>query len=252
MANPCGCEDSNTKQASLAGISSDQVDQVAQCPVTVHETVCIDADVTITPSVQVGDVRSFCVDNPFIGSCTGTPSPTRTCTFTVGQRICVQIPLTFSATASAVERSIICGTPITGPCVGTAGCTFTRGFFLNHPDFTNELIGNAGGSIILGIDQQGFSFTVTPQNASTVLSGNTPLQPGLPPIYENLYAQLLTADLNVQNGATCDFATTIIAAANTFLATSPPDQVVASNLVNELTLFNEGFAPDCPGHCSEG
>lgn len=244
MENNCGCNES----AQTTNVTIAQEDQIAQCPARVHETVCVQAHVTITPSVVVGDVSSFCVGNPIIGACPGTL--VRNCTFEVSQNICVEVPLTFSATATAVERGLVCGNPLTGTCPAP-GCTFTRGFFLNHPLETNALITAAGGSIILGIDAQGFSFTVTTANAGIVLAGNTPLQPGLPPIYEQLYAQLLTADLNVLNGATCPFATAAIAAANTFLATSPPDQVTASELVAQLTSFNEGTAQGCPVHCPE-
>lgn len=117
MVNPCGCKDSNTNQASSPGISPAQADQIAQCPATVHEIVCVQADVTITPSVVVGDVESFCVGGPIIGKCPDTPSPTGTCVFTVSQNICVEVPLTFSAGATAVPSGIICRNPITGPCV---------------------------------------------------------------------------------------------------------------------------------------
>jgi len=245
------CEDLNTEQVSSEDINAAQLNQFAECPATVHETVCVQADIIITPVVTVGDIQSFCVGTPVIGECPGTPSPTMNCSFSVSQSICVQVPLTFSALGEAVPTGIVCGTPGTGPCPPATGCTFSRGYYFNHPVLTNTLITDAGGSIILGINQQGLSFTVTPGNASTVLSGNTPLPPGVPPVYENLYAQLLAANLNVQRGVTCDFAVTTIASANTFLATSPPDQVTASQLVNDLTLFNEGLATGCPGACPE-
>jgi hypothetical protein len=57
MTNPCGCEESKNNQTSL----SVEADQTAMCPATVHETVCIQAGVTITPHVDVGEVKSFCV-----------------------------------------------------------------------------------------------------------------------------------------------------------------------------------------------
>ncbi len=84
------------------------------CPVTVHETVCVQANVTIRPRVEVGDVETFCVDGPAIGPCPGTV--VRFCTFTVRQRICVEIPLTFDADVTAEQSGIVCGTPMTGPC----------------------------------------------------------------------------------------------------------------------------------------
>jgi hypothetical protein len=87
-----------------------------ECPSTVHETVCVQAEVSIAPMVTVGTIETFCVGGPVIGACPGTVSPTETCTFTVSQNICVQIPLAFSATAAAVPTGIVCGTPAVGAC----------------------------------------------------------------------------------------------------------------------------------------
>lgn len=97
-------------QASSVVIA--QQNQTTECPVTVNETVCVEAEVTITPEVRTGEVRAFCVGEPFMGACPGKPSPTGTCTFNVSQRICVQVPLTFAATANAELRNIVCGKKI--------------------------------------------------------------------------------------------------------------------------------------------
>jgi hypothetical protein len=190
-----------------------------------------------------------------IGACPGTPSPTGTCTFSVSQKICVQIPIKFAATATAVPGGIVCGTPDIGECP-SPGCTLTIGAFKNNPDLTNALITAAGGSIVLGIDNTGASFTVTTVNANDVLSFNTPSPPApsSPPFsnqYQVLYAQLLGANLNVLNGATCPFATSAIAAANAFLATSISGvgKPGAPDVQEPLAEFNEGRAPGCPNHC---
>lgn len=228
---------------------------MAQCPTVVNETVCVQARVTITPDVETGEIRSFCVGNPMIGNCPGTPSTTGDCSFTVSQRICVQVPLTFSADATAEPTGIVCGIPDVGECQ-PAGCTLTIGFFRNNPEVTNALITNAGGSIILGIDAQGSSFTVTTANANDVLSFNTPSPPapGSPPFsnqYQVLYAQLLAANLNILRGATCPFALEAIVAANAFLAASPSGVGMdgAPDIQEPLAQFNEGNAPGCPTHC---
>jgi hypothetical protein len=252
----CGNSDSNQESSSSVNPSTtQQVDETAKCETVVNETVCIQADVTITPDVKAGPVQSFCVDNPMIGACPGMKSPTGTCTFQVSQKICVQIPITFAATATAVPGGIVCGTPDIGECP-SPGCTLTIGFFKNHPEVTNALIAaTPSGSIVLGIDNMGTSFTVTTANANDVLSFNTPSPPApsLPPFshqYQVLYAQLLGANLNVLNGATCQTALDLINQANTFLATSPaggkPD---VDDLQGKLADFNEGQTPGCPTHC---
>ncbi len=224
------------------------------CPTTVHENVCVQAEVKITPEVTVGEIMTFCDGNPFIGGCPGTQVDF--CSFLVSQRICVQIPLTFHAAAEATPAGIICGRPDTGGCApGT--CTHTIGYFRTHPEETNDLITGASGSIVLGINGDGLSFPVTTTNANAVLSLNTPEPPAPsdPPFagqYQILYAQLLAANLNVLSGATCDFATGAIQNANTFLANSPPGGMAGAPDVQEpLAQFNEGNAPGCPFHCPD-
>ena len=225
------------------------------CPTTVHDNVCIGAEVTITPRVEVGDIRSFCLGEPFIGTCEGTPA--RSCSFGVSQRVCVQIPLTFFADAAAVPTGIVCDDAQPGTCEAPGACTFTIGFFRNHPEETNALITAAGGSIILGSNSTGLSFTVNTTNANDVLSFNTPSPPApvSPPFsqqYQVLYAQLLAANLNVLNGATCESATDAIAAANAFLAASPVGGMAGAPAVQEpLAEFNEGSASGCPPHCND-
>lgn len=251
------CGNANTNNAVLNLLQ----EEPTVCPTIVHENVCVQGTVTITPNIQIGESMSFCLGNPMIGSCPGTLA--RNCTFTVSQNICVQIPLTFSATATAAPNGLVCGTPETGECVGTTACTHTIGFFRNHPDVTNALITAAGGSIILGSDNTGASFTVTTANANAVLSLNTPSPPApsSPPFanqYQVLYAQLLAAKLNVLSitalGETvCPFATAAIAAADAFLAASPSGVGMAGapDVQEPLATFNEGNAPGCPIHCAD-
>ena len=230
------------------------------CPVVVHESVCVQGTVTITPNVASGPSRSFCIGEPIIGSCDGDLEPD--CTFTVSQNICVQIPLTFSATAAAVTDGVVCGTALPTPCPGdVTGCTFTIGYYRNHPDDTNALITAAGGSITLG-EGGGLSFVVTTANANDVLNFNVPSPPApaSPPFanqYQVLYAQLLAAKLNVLNltamgTSICAFAIDAIAAADEFLTDSPEGGMAgAPNVQDDLAQFNEGNAPGCPPHCED-
>jgi len=95
-----------------------QQDEGHARPTVVHENVCVQGVVTITPSVVSGESKSFCLGNPIICSCPcGCHKQLhKFCTFVVSQNICVQIPLTFSATASAIPNGVACGTPGTGVC----------------------------------------------------------------------------------------------------------------------------------------
>lgn len=106
MADSCGCEDEVFAQQK----------PIDQCLTTFNETVFVQAEVTITPDVEIGDINFICVDGSIIGACRGKLSPKKACTFEVNQKICVEIPLKFSAKAIAVPKGIVCGTPKTGKC----------------------------------------------------------------------------------------------------------------------------------------
>lgn len=228
------------------------------CPVSVHDNVCVEAQVRIKPCVDVGPIQTFCLGNPSFDACEGELLPE--CTFRVSQRICVQIPLTFAAIACAEPTGIVCDTPGTGDCQTELACTFSIGHFRNTPSLTNELITAAGGTIILGTEiggvLQGLSIAATTENANAILSFNPPPPaPADPPLagqYANLYAQLLAANLNVLNGATCPAALAAIANANAFIASSPPGGTTgAPGFQEPLAEFNSGEAPGCPLHCPE-
>ena len=225
------------------------------CQTIIHNSVCVEAQITITPQVTVGEIQSYCLGNPIIGGCPNIPIPR--CSFRISQNICIQVPLTFSANASAAPPGIVCAEPGIGECVLTPACTYTIGYFKDHPDVTNALITDLGDSIILGIDDSGLSYTVTTSNANDVLDFNTesppaPSDPSFANQYQVLYAQLLAANLNVANGATCPFATSAIAAANAFIAMSPAGGMAgAPTYQMPLAQYNEGSAPGCPFRCPD-
>lgn len=91
------------------------------CPATVSELMCIQADITVSPLVCVGDVCTYCCGAPVIGPCpTGEANLTQ-CTFTVSQTVCVRIPLTFAADVAAEPTGVVCGIPVPGTgCAGPA------------------------------------------------------------------------------------------------------------------------------------
>ncbi len=248
--NPCGCTGDNRSNRI-----SQILQQVNGCTPTVSTEVCVEADVTVTPMVTPGTPVVNCIGDPFIGTCEElgfTPSPNGTCTFTVSQVLCVNVPIMFNADVEAVAGDVACGTVFNTPgCENGPGvaCTFSRGFYSNNEEAALLLLAEAGGTIILGMDMEGFSLTVTAANIDDVLEGNAPGAPS--PQYAQLYSQLLTANLNVLNGATCPFATDTINLANMFLAESEQDDDVASGIQNLLELYNTGQAPGCPDECPE-
>jgi hypothetical protein len=74
-------------------------------PSTIHETVCVQAEVTVKPDIKVGDIKVFCKD----GSMTKKRrcKLKKACVFLVNQKICVEIPLSFVAIDKAEPKGII-------------------------------------------------------------------------------------------------------------------------------------------------
>lgn len=105
--------DNEVKEQTLI---DDECHKNNQCPTTVHETVCVKAKVTITPDVKIHDIKYSCGNDPIIWDCKATENYTDSCTFEVGQKICIEIPLTFSANAKVDPLGIVCGTPESGKC----------------------------------------------------------------------------------------------------------------------------------------
>lgn len=247
-------EDENER--TVSGLNMQPLQDENGCMKTVSSEVCMEADVTITPSVTSGTPVVSCVEEPVVGTCASlgfTPSETGSCTFTFSQVLCVNIPLTFDADAYATPGDVACGSAFNQPNCENGngngpGCTRTRGYYANNEEETLQLLELAGGQIILGIDDQGFSLTVTASNIDAVVSGNIPEAPS--PQYQQLYTQLLTANLNVLSGAGCAFATNAIMTANTFLANPTQNDPLASQLQEDLALYNEGNAEGCPDHCN--
>lgn len=87
------------------------------CNVTASQLVNVCVPITITPSVCIGPTSTTCCGDPIVGTqpCGGTPGGT--CTFTVSQLICVEVPVNFDATATPGEPFVACGTPAPGDCV---------------------------------------------------------------------------------------------------------------------------------------
>ncbi|RDI45610.1 hypothetical protein [Falsibacillus pallidus] len=240
------------------------VQQEQGCTNAVSQQVCVEAVVTITPSVTPGTPMVSCVGLPAVGTTCAelgfTPSTTvpGSCTTSFAQVLCVTMPLTFNADVVATPGAVGCGPAFNQPnCPISTACTFSKGYFANNEAVTNALIASNGGSIVLGQGTSGLSLTATSANAKNILLGNAPIPPTPPdsPLrgqYQALYAQLLAARLNQLNGADCTFAQNTISGANNFLATSPAGgKTGAPAFTSALDGFNLGDAAGCPGSCEE-
>ncbi|WP_433750601.1 hypothetical protein [Falsibacillus pallidus] len=115
--------------------------ETTTCVSIVHQNVCVEALVTIKPRVTIGDgVKVICgkshITNRHHDSHLTTSNGPRTmrkalpyvetfdtschhgdeCTFSVGQELCISIPLVFSAEAVVRPDKVACDKPGPGPC----------------------------------------------------------------------------------------------------------------------------------------
>ena len=108
-----------TNQASASVVSGPvAAEQAEDCPTTSYQEVDVCVPVTIAPYANVGEATVTCCGAPTItegtASCAGTAGGT--CSFTVSQRVCVAVPVTFGANTSAGDYRVNCGTPGEGDC----------------------------------------------------------------------------------------------------------------------------------------
>ncbi|MCZ8536484.1 hypothetical protein M9R32_04725 [Paenisporosarcina quisquiliarum] len=117
---PCGCGgDNGTSAGEINPVVNAQQVLLPGCTPTVSAEVCVEAEVTVTPTVVALRPTVNCVGTPSLTRCRAlgyTPSPTGTCTFTFSQVLCVNIPITFDATVEATRGVVACGNafPVAG------------------------------------------------------------------------------------------------------------------------------------------
>ncbi|MCD7036342.1 hypothetical protein LRR81_19025 [Metabacillus sp. GX 13764] len=205
---------------------------IVQVPVFGQGSCTLPAFLTFPFTINIGTQTCF--------YCSPQTCPTNFCTLLSIENLAITFDL-------ATHTLRVAGMPVFNCPAFDDACVLTRGYYANHPDVSQQLLSQAGGQIVLGTDSQGFSFTVTSQNIIDVLSGRVPGRPS--PQYQQLYTQLLTANLNVLNGAGCSFAESVINSANVFLSNPVQNNPQASAIQQQLAQYNEGDAAGCPGHC---
>ncbi|MDD3206299.1 MAG: hypothetical protein PHS74_11305 [Lachnospiraceae bacterium] len=84
-----------------------------------NETVCV--PITVTPFAHSGTARAICCGNPIVstdGTCTGTK---KSCSMTIKQTLCIEIPISFGADIDTEDAVVSCGDVTEKPC----NCTTT-------------------------------------------------------------------------------------------------------------------------------
>ena len=86
------------------------------CATVVSQRANVCVPVTITPYATVGRITSQCCGTPVITAgavgCAGSLS----CTFTIAQELCINVPVAFGASGVAGTARTNCGTPAQGEC----------------------------------------------------------------------------------------------------------------------------------------
>jgi hypothetical protein len=183
------------------------------------------------------------------------PTGTDTVQFTVPND---GLPHTIEANAYSLTNSTpVFGLPgvVTSTCGSTppppSVCTYTKGYYRNHPTATAGVIAGMGGSVKVG------SATLSAAQAQAVLNA-TPSSPGnvtfTSNLLLNLAQQLITAELNVARGSTAPAGVqAAIASANAAITTSivgsqiQLSTALSTDAVSALVYAIEGFnsASDC-------
>lgn len=79
-----------------------------------NETVCV--PVTVTPFAMPGEATATCCGTPVVtpdGQCQGSR---KSCSFTIRQRLCIEIPISFGAEIETGEAVVQCGDVTETPC----------------------------------------------------------------------------------------------------------------------------------------
>jgi hypothetical protein len=142
--------------------------------------------------------------------------------------------------------TLTCGSPPPPPV-----CTYTKGFYRNHPGVTASVIAGLGGSVPVG------STNLTAAQAQAVLNA-TPGQAGnvtfTSNLLLNLVQQLITAELNVARGsnapsgaqsavASASSAINVTLSGGRIRLSSALSNGAASTLETQIGNFNSAF--DC-------
>jgi hypothetical protein len=120
--NDCGCNDNSANINSTVqdqAVTQPGEDPPTPCTTTVHQSVTAAAELTVTPSVGVTNIQTFCIGQPSFSSIF-PPVVGTSCSFTVFQELCAQFDVTFNATATNTNSGLVaCGDFGPGACPTT-------------------------------------------------------------------------------------------------------------------------------------
>ena len=85
-------------------------DDENECPAVAYQAAGVCVPVTVAPYASVGTPVTTCFGDPFVTSETPSCASRKngTCTFTITQFICIEIPVYFGANASSRDAYVTC------------------------------------------------------------------------------------------------------------------------------------------------
>lgn len=111
------CLNGGTETASGLFICGPACSGSEECVATASQLVNVCVPITVTPWADTGTVTTTCCGEPVVNSGTCEGEINGTCTFTVSQLICVEVPVTFGANAAPGATFVQCQSTSAGSCV---------------------------------------------------------------------------------------------------------------------------------------
>ncbi len=115
--NPVCVKGGQTVETGLS-ICGPSCGEPAPCKTYTYQTATVCAPVVVTPIVIPGATSTICCGDPVVtpGERACTSGNTH-CYFTVSQRVCIEVPVTFGATATVGDARITCESASPSGCV---------------------------------------------------------------------------------------------------------------------------------------
>lgn len=79
-----------------------------------NETVCV--PVTVTPFATPGEAKANCCGKPMVSTDNPCQGDKKSCSFTIRQKLCIEIPIKFGAVIETGEAVVQCGEVSEMPC----------------------------------------------------------------------------------------------------------------------------------------
>lgn len=105
----------------MTDTTEQEVRCASSCPATAYQAASVCLPVSVSPYVEIGDVIVHCSGSPIVTDIGEDRCECGTCTFTIRQNICVEIPIEFKARVIKGKSRVRCGE------VSTEGCPDERG-----------------------------------------------------------------------------------------------------------------------------